>query len=69
MEITKSISYRLQFIESVRFIAHYQILLITFLKKSIKLNVNTDMMIKKCETCEIKYKDCGWCLESTTVKD
>ena len=46
-EITNTISYRLQFIDSVRFvIAHYQILLIILLKEFIKLNVNTDMMVK-----------------------
>ena len=38
----------------------YQILSINFLKKLIELNVNTDTMIKKCETFRIKYKyhDC-----------
>ena len=36
--------------------AHYQILSIIFLKKFIELNVNSDMMIKKCEICGIKYK-------------
>ena len=35
---------------------HYQILSIIFLMEFIKLNVNTDTMIKKCETCRIlKY--------------
>ena len=34
--------------------AHYQILSIIFLKEFIELNVNTDMMLKKCETGWIK---------------
>ena len=38
-------------------------------KKLIKLNVNTDVMIKKYETCGIKYKDCECCLECTTLID
>ena len=38
--------------------ADYQILSIIFLKELIKLNVNTDTMIKKCETCITKYKYC-----------
>ena len=36
--------------------APYQILSINFLKKLIELNVNTDTVIKKCETFRIKYK-------------
>ena len=43
--------------------AHYQILLIIFLKEFIELNVNTDMTIKKCETCKIKYNYCDCFLE------
>ena len=27
------------------------------------------MIIKKCETCGIKYKDCECCLEYTNVND
>ena len=44
-EITKTISYRLQFIESA-IITHYQILLIILLSEFTKLNVHTDMIIK-----------------------
>ena len=36
--------------------AHYQVLSIIFTKEFIELNVNTDMIIKKCETYGIKYK-------------
>ena len=42
---------------------HYQILSIIFLKKFIELNVNSDTMIKKCETGTIKCKDCDSFLE------
>ena len=38
--------------------AHCQILSIIFLKELIKLNVNMDKMIEKCETCGITYKVC-----------
>ena len=36
--------------------AHYQVLLI-LLKEFIKLNANTNTMIRKIETCKIKCKD------------
>ena len=36
--------------------AHYQILSIISLKEFIKLHVNSDTMIKKCEKWGIKYK-------------
>ena len=48
---------------------NYKILIIIMLKEFIKLNVNMDMTIKKCETSGIKYKDCNCCLEYITVKD
>ena len=38
--------------------AHCQILSIIFLKELIKLNVNMDKMIEKCETCGITYEVC-----------
>ena len=44
-------------------------LLIIFLKEFVKLNINIDTIIKKCETCVIKYKNCECCLEYTNVKD
>ena len=49
--------------------AHYQILAIFFLKEFTKLNVIMDVMIKKCETCRIKYKYCDCLLEYINVKD
>ena len=46
-EITKNISCRLQFIISARFMGNsLSNLSIIFLKEFIKLNVNTDTMIK-----------------------
>ena len=49
--------------------AHHQILLIIFLKDFIKLNVNTDRMIKKCVTYIIKYQHFNCFLEYTNFKD
>ena len=49
--------------------AHYQILSTVLLKEFIKLNANTDTMIKKLETCKIEYKHCDYFLEYTTFKD
>ena len=48
--------------------ACYQILLIILLKEFIKLNVNTDMIMKN-ETCWINYKNYEYCLENVSVKD
>ena len=48
---------------------HYQILSIIFLNKFKELNVNLDSIIKKCETCEIKYRYCDCVLEYTSIKD
>ena len=62
--------YILQFTDSARFMAaHYQIMSIIFQKEFIELNVNSDTVIKKCETCSIKYKYCNCFLEYTNIKD
>ena len=48
-EFTKCIVYKLQFIDSARFMGSskiYQMLLITLLKEFVKLNANMDMIIK-----------------------
>ena len=47
--------------------AHYQILLIMFLKEFIESNVNTDIMIKKCETCRIKNRYCAVFMNTQTL--
>ena len=49
--------------------AYNQVLLIIMLKEFIKLNVNTNTMIKKCETWGIKYKYWGCVIENTSFKD
>ena len=64
-EITKNISYILQFIETSLLQARCQILSIVFLKEFIELNV----IIKKCEICRIKYKYCDCFLEYTNFTD
>ena len=59
-KITKSISYRLQFIDSARFMASSLSNLTNNLADrihEIKYKFGHDN--KKCETCGIKYKDCG----------
>ena len=48
--------------------AHYQILPIIVLKEFIELNINSNMTIKKCETCGINYNYCD-CYAYTNFKD
>ena len=61
-EITKNISYRLQFIVSARFMAKsLSNLSIILMKEFIKLNVNTSTMIKAWN-CLIVYKYCVYFL-------
>ena len=38
-------------------------------KTKCKYDNKKDMIIKKCETCAIKYKDCECCLQYTIVND
>ena len=38
------------------------------MKEFINVNVNTDMIIKKCEICGIKYKYCECFLEHTNFQ-
>ena len=47
---------------------HYQTLSIIFLREFIELIVILGTMIKKCQTCRIKYKYCDWFLEYATLK-
>ena len=49
--------------------AHYQILPIIFQKEFVELNINPDMMIKKCGTCRNKYKYFHCFLEYINFKD
>ena len=48
---------------------HDQVLLMILRKEFIKLNVNMDIIKKKCGICRIKYKDCECCLEYANVID
>ena len=53
-EITKNMSYMLQFNYSARLLqVLYQILLIIFLREFIKLDVNTAMLIKNMKHMEL----------------
>ena len=61
------ITYKLLFIDLWQ--AHYRLLLIILLKEFIKLNVNMDMIIKKCKMCEIKDKNYKCCLKYTNIKN
>ena len=69
-EITKNISYRLQFLGSAKFVASSLSNLVSNLAEGIhdiKCKYRHDN--KKCETCGIKYKYCECCLEYTNVKE
>ena len=48
--------------------ALYQYLSIILLKKLIKLNVNTEAMIKKCETCRLNINIVTVFLSVQTLK-
>ena len=48
--------------------AHYQILSIIFIKEFIKLNVNMDSVIKKCELVEFHTKYATVFLNTKTLK-
>ena len=54
-EVTKYLCYILQFIDSARFMAYYQILSVIFRKGFTDLNVNTNMMRKKSGTCGFSW--------------
>ena len=63
-ETTKVISHRLQFIDSARFMASSLVNVVNNLAEgSYKIKCKYGHDSKKCETCEIKYKDCGFCRE------
>ena len=67
-EIIKTISYRLQLIDSVRFMASSVSNLANDLTERIhKVKCKYGHDDKKCETFGIKYKDCGCFLECTKL--
>ena len=69
-EITKTISYRLQFIDSATFIASsLSNLLNNVSERSHKIKCKYGHENEKCETCRIKYKYCDCFLEFTKFQD
>ena len=63
-EITKTISHRLQFINSARFIASSWLNRgYSLAEEPHKIKCKCEHNDKKCETCGIKHKDCAWFLE------
>ena len=69
-EITKAISYTLQFTYSARFITSPLSNLVNNLAEGIhKIKCKYGRDDKKCETCGIKYKDCEHCLEYSNLRD
>ena len=69
-EITKNISYILQFIDSARFMASSLSNLVNNLSEGIhRIKCKYGHDDKKCETCGIKYKHCDCFLEYTNFKD
>ena len=69
-EVTKNISYRLQFIDSARFMASSLSNLVNNPSEGIhKIKCKYGQGDKKYETCGIKYKYCECFLEYTDFKD
>ena len=69
-ETMKTISHRLQFSGSAKFMASLLSNLAGNLVEGIhKIKCKYGHDNKKCEKCEIKFKDFEFCLEYTNVKD
>ena len=68
-EIINTISHRLQFIDSARFMASLVSNLANDLAEGIHKIVISNMVKKRRETCGIKYKDCNCFLEYANFKD
>ena len=68
-EITKNVSYILEFINSARFMASSLSHLVHNLSEGIhKIECKYGHDDKKCETFRIKYKYCGFFLITQTLK-
>ena len=68
-EITKTISYKLQFIESARFMASSLSSLVDNLGEGIhKINVNMDMILKNVKRAESNLKLVSAALNTQTLK-
>ena len=69
-QITKTISFRLQFIDSTRFLASSLSNLVNNLGKGIhKIKCKYEYDNKNCETCGIKYKYYECYCKHTNMKD
>ena len=69
MEIARSVSYRLQFIDSARFMRNSLTNLVNNLSEVIhKIKCKYGHEDKKCETCRIKYKYCDCFFEYSNFK-
>ena len=69
-QITKTISYRLQFIDSARFTANSLSNLVNNIAEGIhRITCKHGHDDKKCETCRINYKDCEYFLQYRNFKD
>ena len=69
-EITKTISYKLKFVDNARFMASSLSNLVNSLTKRIhKIKCKSENDNKICETCRIKNKDFVRFPESTNFKD
>ena len=69
-EVTKTIYFKLQFIDSARFMASSLLSLCDNLANEIhNIKCKHGHDNKKWETCAIKYNDCEFCLQYKNVKD
>ena len=69
-EITKNISYILQFIDSARFMASSLSILVNNFSEGIhKIKCKYGHNSKKCKTCRMKYKYCDCFHEYRNFKD
>ena len=69
-EITKSISYILQFIDSAKFVGSSISNLVNNLSETLhRIKCKLGHNDKKCEACGIKYKYCDCFLEYINFKD
>ena len=69
-EVTKHISYVLQFIESARFMESSLSNLVNNVSEGIhNIKCKYGYNDKSCETCQIKYKCCEYVLEYTNFQD
>ena len=69
-ELIEKLSYKLQFIDSARFMAGSLSNLLNNLSEGIQgIKCKYGHNNRKCETCRIKYRNCECSLESTNFKN